>query len=139
MIPPPPNWRPKPPVSDVALENLISNAPMSLPSIYLDLLRLSNGGFAELNIAPWAVDFWPAERILDLNREYGIDQHAPGFFAFGSNLGEEVLALKKADGEGSGVYMLPWHRPDEAYAKQVFPSVGDLVKAFVLSGDLGSK
>jgi hypothetical protein len=129
MVSPPENWRPKTPASEATIELLLSDSPMQLPESYLDLLRVSNGGCAELSVSPWTIDFWAAENIKRLNHEYGVDEGAPNFLAFGSNLGEEVLAFDKRDGARSGVYMLPWYAPVEAYAFKVADSFEGLLAA----------
>ncbi len=102
---------------------------MQLPVSYINLLRVSNGGYADLNISPWTIDFWAAENIIRLNHEYRVDEGAPHFLAFGSNLGEEVLAFDKREGAKSGVYMLPWHTPDESDALKVANNFERLVAA----------
>ena len=130
MINPPESWHPRPPASEAVLDQLIVNCPMLLPAAYLNLLRVSNGGGAELSVLPWSVDFWAAGDLLRLNQKYGIDKDAPNFLAFGSNLGEEVLAFDKREGTCSGVYMLPWHDPKEAFARKVASSLEKLVAAF---------
>ncbi len=91
------------------IERLISDSPMQLPVSFLNLLRVSNGGYAELSISPWTIDFWAAGDVIRRNHEYRVDEGAPNFLAFGSNLGEEVLAFDKREGAQSGVYMIPWH------------------------------
>jgi hypothetical protein len=110
------------------IEQLISECHMQLPSAFLELLRVSNGGFAELTASPWNVDFWAAETIMRLNHEYGVDRGASNFLAFGSNLGEELLAFDRREGASSGVYLLPWHAPDEADAMKVAKSFERLVE-----------
>jgi hypothetical protein len=114
MISVPGNWRPKAPASEAIIKRLLSESHTHLPEAYLDLLRLSNGGYAELSLSPWTVDFWAAEAIVRLNRDLGVDEGAPNVLAFGSNMGEEVLAFDKREGTRSGIYLLPWHSPNEA-------------------------
>jgi hypothetical protein len=129
LLHPPDSWHPRAPVTDAALEQLVSQFPMQFPPAYLDLLRTSNGGYVELTISPWAVDFWAAEQINQLNQEYGMVRSAPNYLAFGSNLGEEMLAFHKPEGPLSGIYMLPWHAPSEANAYKVCESFKELVAA----------
>jgi hypothetical protein len=122
MIDLPETWHPKAPAADAVIARLISDSPMQLSEAYIELLRVSNGGYADLSASPWAVDFWAAENVLRLNQEYRVDKTAPHFLAFGSNLGEEVLAFDKRQGSRSGVYMLPWHNPNEEDALKVADS-----------------
>jgi hypothetical protein len=129
MINLPENWRPKAPASETAIEQLVSDSHVELPEVYRELLRVSNGGFAELSVSPWTIDFWSAEDVIRLNHEYGVDEGAPDFLAFGSNLGEEVLAFNRRDGAKSGVYMLPWHAPNEKDAFRITDSFEKIVAA----------
>lgn len=136
MISLPENWYPKVPASDAVIEQLISGSSMQLPEAYIKLLRVSNGGYAELSMPPWTVDFWAAENILRLNHEYGVDKNAPNFLAFGSNLGEEILAFDRREGARSGVYMLPWHAPDEVNALKIAESFERLIAAIKGTDDI---
>lgn len=125
----PVNWHPNPPASEAAIDQLIAYSVMQLPETYLNLLRVSNGGYAELSLSPWTVDFWTAEDVSRLNAECGMAQNAPNFLAFGSNLGEELLAFSRRESAQSAIYMLSWHLPDEAEALKVFESFEELVQA----------
>jgi hypothetical protein len=129
MISPPENWRPNAPASEAVIEQLISNSYMQLPEAYRDLLRVSNGGYAELSVSPWTIDFWAAENVIRLNHEYGVDKGAPNFLAFGSNLGEEVLAFDRRESSRFGVYMLPWHEPNETDVLKIADSFEKLIAA----------
>jgi|WetSurMetagenome_2_1015567.scaffolds.fasta_scaffold87928_2 hypothetical protein len=130
----PKNWHPKAGAAEDMIEQLVSGCPMQLPGAYLDLLRASNGGYADLSASPWAVDFWAAGDVMRLNQEYGVDSRAPNFLAFGSNLGEEVLAFKRCEGAQSGVFLLPWHEPNGEYALKVADSFERLIEAIVEDG-----
>jgi hypothetical protein len=134
MSGPPSGWHPKRPAADEAIESLVSTVRMDFPPAYIGILRRSNGGFAELSVSPWTVDFWPAERLAELNREYDIEGMAPGFVAFGSNLGEELLAFSKAEGATSAIYMLPWHMPSGEEALKTLSSIEDLIQAIMDPG-----
>ena len=136
MLNPLENWRPKEPASETMIERLISDNPWQLPKAYLDLMRMSNGGYAELSASPWTVDFWSVEDIIRLNHEYGVYQGAPNFLAFGSNLGEELLAFDRRAGSHSGVYMLPWHAPNEADVLIVTDSFEKLIETIRNTDDI---
>jgi hypothetical protein len=49
-------WRPRAPAPEAAVKWLVLESPMEFPDEYIDLLRESNGGYAELSSAPWTVD-----------------------------------------------------------------------------------
>ena len=64
-----------------------------LPKSYLSFLSTTNGADAALDIEPgWAV-VWSAEDALTLSNQYGLPEYLPGYFAFGSNGGGELLVF----------------------------------------------
>jgi hypothetical protein len=131
----PVGWKASPPASEEAIAELQAAFPTKLPAVYIDLMRVSNGGSADLGKSPWTADLWPIESLVKLNAECGMESMAPSFVAFGSNLGEEVLAFKKADGDDTGIYMLPWHSPSEESAKEIFASLEELLQVVVETGE----
>jgi hypothetical protein len=75
------------PASSDILEGLSSSLGVSLPRDYLDFLRQHNGG--EGFIGKKYIIFWKAEELADFNREYEVEQYAPGILLFGSSGGGE--------------------------------------------------
>jgi hypothetical protein len=127
-------WCPKAPASGAVIEQLISDSQAELPKAYLELLRVSNGGYAELSVSPWTIDYWAAENVIRLNHEYKVDKGAPNFIAFGSNLGEDLLAFDRREGALSEIYMLTSYAPDETKALRVADSLQGLVAAIKGAG-----
>lgn len=84
-----------------------------LPEEYLALLRLSNGGEGPLGVEPGWFQFWPAEKVLDSNRDFQINEYLPGLFGFGSNGGGELLAFDTRQGTPWTVVMAPFIGMDE--------------------------
>jgi hypothetical protein len=81
---------------------------MALPSIPADYAAyLQARGAFECFVngddGPGYAALWPLEQLQDNNAGYGLELYAPGFVAFGSNGGGELLCF---DGMGA-VYMLP--------------------------------
>src|SRR5947209_6466533 len=81
----------EPPASATALRELAEAAPVPLPDEYAALLRFSNGGEGQLAVEPGWFQLWSAEEVLELNRDYGVNEFLPGFFGFGSSGGGELL------------------------------------------------
>ena len=50
---------------------------------------------------------WPVEEVIELNHEYSVPEFFPGYFAFGSDGGGEILAFEVVNGCGGRVVMLP--------------------------------
>ncbi len=103
-----PEWNRQPPATQDSIEALASDCSLDLPKQYLEFLTLSNGGEGELGVDPGWFQLWPVEEVLDLNRDYGIDEFLPGFFGFGSNGGGELLAFDTRDNSPWKVVMVPF-------------------------------
>jgi|ERR1044071_1191580 hypothetical protein len=81
----------QPAVTEAAIEAYNLSSGPRLPDEYLEFLRISNG--AEGFIGKKYVMFWPLEELLELNKSYEVDKHAPGLFLFGSSGGGEAYAF----------------------------------------------
>ena len=97
--------RKNPPAEEAVIRTLIAEAGVELPEEYLTFLRHSNGG--ELDVTSGRFDFWPAKEIVKANRELGIGEFLPGFFAFGGDGGNELLAFDTRGPKPWAVYMVP--------------------------------
>jgi hypothetical protein len=75
----------QPGASDEVLRKLLAHTKGKLPTQYVQLLHLANGvsGLMEKGF----LQVWPAEDVLSLNKQYAVDEFAPGIFLFGSNGG----------------------------------------------------
>ncbi len=60
---------------------------LSLPDDYLSIFSELNGG--EGFVGDEYLILWKAEELVVFNKEYEVDQYAPGIFLFGSNGGGE--------------------------------------------------
>ena len=101
-------WRGESPAPESAIERLLIESDLPLPTAYLNQLRRSNGGEGDLAIEPGWVSFWKAEEVVQLNRAYEVTENVPGFFGFGSNGGGELFAFKTADIIPFPIYMIPF-------------------------------
>ena len=101
-------WRSEMPASEFAIQQLLIDCGLPLPSAYLNQLRRSNGGEGDLAIEPGWVSFWKAEKVMELNRGYEVANNIPGFFGFGSNAGGEMLAFKVVGSGQFPIYMIPF-------------------------------
>lgn len=81
-------WLRQPGAPQQTISCLSTDCARPLPQDYLDYLHWSNGG--EGTIAGRYVSCWPAEEILDLNRDYEIPQHLPDCLAFATDGGSDA-------------------------------------------------
>ena len=100
-------WKWHLPASASAIHALMAESGVELPGTYLLLLGISNGGEGDLAVEPGWFQLWQAEEVLARNADYQVAQHAPGFFAFGSSGGGELLALDLRSEQPWKVVMLP--------------------------------
>ena len=122
-------WTREPPAAAAAVEQLAAALP-ELPPDYLAFLRLSNGGEGDLGTAPGWFSLWPAEEVAELNAAYEVPDFLPGFVAFGSDGGGEMLAFG-ADGQTWGrVYAVPFIPMEAASATAIAPDFASFVRLF---------
>jgi hypothetical protein len=100
-------WQKQPGAHYISLVELREKAGMVLPPHYLQFLERCNGGEGELSVAPMWLVMWPAERLIEYNRELEMETYAPGFFAFGGDGGGEIFAFAIDEAVDSAVYRLP--------------------------------
>lgn len=112
-------WRGEPPASEAAIQKLLAESRLNLPAAYLDQLRLSNGGEGDLDLDPYWVVFWTAETVVEWNNDYEVPEYLPGYFAFASNGGPELLAFKVNDSGSWPIYMIPFVPMEEEYANMI--------------------
>lgn len=118
-------WDRYAPASLAVLEQLGRSLP-TLPADYLEFLALSNGGEGELGVEPGWFQLWPAEDVAALNAKYHVSEFLPGFTAFGSNGGGEMLAF----GPDGAVSMVPFIPMDAAEARIIAPNFTALAWTF---------
>jgi hypothetical protein len=75
------------PADPTVVDGLCEQLGVALPADYLDFLRLHNGG--EGFIGRMYIILWKAEELRDFNREYEVEQYAPGIVLIGSSGGGE--------------------------------------------------
>jgi hypothetical protein len=95
-------------------------------NIKLIIKELRDEGYTEgeLSIDPLWYVIWEPENLDKYNKDYELAEYAPGFVAFGSNGGGELLVV---DAEGA-VFVLPAIGMKPKYANKIAESIEDLKK-----------
>ena len=101
------DWDRRSPASEAVVSKLALEAGFELPKDYLTFIRHSNGGEGELGVQPGWFHLWEAENVIQFGIEYEVPKYAPGFFAFGSNGGGEILAFDIRNDADRPIVMLP--------------------------------
>jgi hypothetical protein len=80
-----------------SLNHFSAQLNFKLPNGYLEFISKSNGAEGQLQNS--YLILWPLEELYNLNREYNIDEFAPGFFILGSDGGDTAFVIDKQTGE----------------------------------------
>ena len=76
----------------------------------------------ELSVDPLWYIIWEPEDIEEYNKDYELAEYLPGYTAFGSNGGNELLVV---DSSGT-VYTVPAIGMEPQYANKIAESISDL-------------
>lgn len=76
-----------PPADGAAKDSLEKLSEQGLPDDYLSFLSQMDGG--EGFIGDEYLVLWKAEELADFNKEYQVEEYAPGIFLFGTGGGGE--------------------------------------------------
>ena len=99
---------------------------MDLPEEYFDYLRV-NGNFEGFTIGePGYIRLWPVQELDLMNSEILIGQFAPGYCAFASDGGNEILAFVSH----GAVFKIPVIGMDPQYAIRIAENFSELIARF---------
>lgn len=121
-------WTPSQPAVPESVTRLQSMAGIPLPPAYLSYLRRAGGGEGDLGVEPGWIQFWPVEKVLELNRAYEVHQNLPGFFGFGSNGAGELLAFDMREAGDPPVVMVPFIPMSAEDAQLVATTFEELIR-----------
>lgn len=123
------DWSRKAPATEEAIKALLTNTGLDFPEEYLNLLRYSNGGEGELAAQPLWFSIFPIEEVLEVNRDYEIERYLPGYFAFGSNMGGEMLLFDTRESKPWKVYYAPCIGMEEDQVVECTADFNEFVRA----------
>jgi hypothetical protein len=75
-----------------------------LPKDYRDYVEGGGADAAFTDGDPGYFQLWPTSEIEQWNKDYQVEEYAPGFLGFGSDGGGEMLAFDRA----GAVFMIPF-------------------------------
>lgn len=85
------------------VENFLKQIDFKLPQGFIEFFKDSNG--ADISSDENYIVLWALTDMIQLNRDYKVDEYAPDFFIFGSNGGGTAYAVKKST---SDIYEIPF-------------------------------
>lgn len=81
------------PPKESEINAFISSVGFSLPIGFIDFFKETNG--ADINTDNHYVVLWPLTDMVELNKEYSVDEYAPEFFIIGSDGGGTAYAIER--------------------------------------------
>ena len=107
-----PKFKPNPPASEKALQELTKSLPKPLPPAYFKIMAIANGGTGF--VGPRHLELWPVEQLLQKNKQH----HARDMFLIGSDGKDEAFAFNLAKPD-SAIYKVALASPDAKNAQLV--------------------
>lgn len=74
-----------------------------VPDDYIDALTIYHGGAG--SVGTFYVDLWEPKEIFESNKDYRVEEFAPGFTIFGSDGGDVAFAFERTTGH---IYEFPF-------------------------------
>ena len=94
------------PPSAEAFEEVERYFGFQLPSDYKGFMSARDGG--EGFIGGQYLILWRAGELIEFNRDYQVEEYAPGLLFFGSNGGGEAFAFDARPGENMRIRIVPF-------------------------------
>jgi hypothetical protein len=88
------------------------------------LLKDKKNVKVRLHEQDWEFEIWPLDKLNEWNSGYNVQESLPGYLAFGSDGGLEILTVEQSTGE---VYSVPFIPMDSAEGIKVADSLEELV------------
>jgi hypothetical protein len=85
------------------VEVFLKQVDFTLPEGFIEFFKKANG--AEISTDEKYFILWALTEMVQLNKEYDIEEFAPEFFIFGSDGGDTAFAIKKST---SDIYEIPF-------------------------------
>jgi hypothetical protein len=85
------------------VEAFLGQVDFNLPKGFIEFFKESNG--ADISTDEKYVVLWPITEMVQLNKEYNVEEYAPDFFIFGSDGGDTAFAIEKSTGD---IYEMPF-------------------------------
>lgn len=119
------DWQLNPPATSASVDEELRKIGFSLPDDYVQLLKTFNGG--EGFLGEDYLILWAVEDLLFFNKEYEVQEYAPGIFLFGSSGGGDGYGFDTTS-VGLPVVRLPFIGMSNRYADVVADNVPDLLE-----------
>lgn len=89
--------------STQAIDFFLEQIDFDLPKGFLEFFKDANG--AEISSDEEYIHLWALTDMIQLNKNYSVEDYAPEFFIFGSDGGDTAFAIEKCTSE---IYEMPF-------------------------------
>jgi hypothetical protein len=87
------------------IEAFLKQIDFNLPNGFIDFYKEANG--ADISTAEQYILLWALTDMVQLNKDYCVEEYAPEFFIFGSDGGDTAFAIEKNTRD---IYEMPFIR-----------------------------
>jgi SMI1 / KNR4 family (SUKH-1) len=101
------------------IETFLKQVDFSLPNGFIDFFKDTNG--ADISSDEKYILLWALTDMVQLNKEYNVEEYAPEFFIFGSDGGDTAFAIEKSTGD---IYEMPFigmSKEEAVFKNKTFP------------------
>jgi len=85
------------------IDFFLKQIDFALPKGFIDFFKETNG--ADISTDEKYILLWALTDMVQLNKEYSVEEYAPEFFIFGSDGGDTAFAIEKSTGD---IYEMPF-------------------------------
>ena len=110
------------------------HAPPNLPRTYLRFVSACDGARGKIPYDTGYIEFWPLERVLERNREQGLQKSLPGFFAFASDGADELFLFDLRKDDGAPVCSVSAKAPTSDAVAPITNSFSEFLEGIVMMG-----
>lgn len=107
------------PPSQVEVETFLKEIDFNLPLGFIDFFKEANG--AEINTEDCFVLLWPLTDMVQLNKEYNVEEYASEFFIFGSDGGDTAFAIERWTGNIFDMPFIGMSKEEAIFRSKTFP------------------
>src|SRR5215472_3401543 len=118
----------------VQVKQFQEHAPQNLPRTYVRFLESCSGARGKIPCDTGYIEFFAAEAALDQNRKHHVGENLPGFFAFGSDGGDELYVFDLRGEDGAPVCCVSSKATDIAGVSRITNSFSEFLEGIVLMG-----
>lgn len=89
-----------------------------MPNGFIGFFKETNG--ADISTDEKYILLWALTDVVQLNKEYNVEEYAPEFFIFGSDGGDTAFAIEKSTGDIAKCLLLACQRKKQFFENKTF-------------------